>query len=51
MDTFVTFINNVGFPIAVCVYMAYRDEKLTGIINDLSITLKGIEKTLDNKEE
>ncbi len=53
MNEIITLINSVGFPIVACYYMAKRDEKTTSILRDLTVTLKGIEKTLDinNKEE
>ena len=50
MEEIVTIINGVGFPIVACFYMAKREEKLTNIINEVCITLKGIDTRLENLE-
>lgn len=50
MDEIITIINSVGFPIVACFYMAKREEKLTKIINEVCITLKGIDTRLENVE-
>ena len=50
MNEFVNLINSVGFPIVACFYMAKREEKLTTIINEVCITLKGIDTRLENVE-
>lgn len=50
MNEFLTLINSVGFPIVACFYMARREEKLSNILNEVSITLKGIDTRLENVE-
>ena len=50
MEELIPLINGVGFPIVACIYMARREEKLTSIINDVCITLKGIDTRLENLE-
>ena len=50
MDELIPLINGVGFPIVACIYMARREEKLTSIINDVCITLKGIDTRIENLE-
>lgn len=50
MDEIISIINSVGFPIVACFYMAKREEKLTEIINEVCITLKGIDTRLENVE-
>lgn len=50
MEEIVSLINSVGFPIVACFYMARREEKLTTIINEVCITLKGIDTRLENVE-
>lgn len=50
MNEIITLINGVGFPIVACIYMARRDEKTTSVLNQISITLKGMEKRLDMEE-
>lgn len=50
MEEIVTIINGVGFPIVACFYMAKREEKLTQILNDVCVTLKGIDTRLQNVE-
>lgn len=47
MDTFVNLISTTGFPIVACYYMAKREEKLSTLINDICITLKGIDTRLE----
>ncbi len=51
MQDVISLVNSVGFPIVACVYMARRDEKTTKLLQDLSVTLRGIEKVLDIKKE
>ena len=50
MDTFVDLISTTGFPIVACYYMAKREEKLSTLINDICITLKGIDTRLEIME-
>lgn len=50
MNEFISLINSVGFPIVACIYMARREEKLTNIMHEVSITLKGIDTRLENVE-
>lgn len=50
MNDIVMLINTVGFPIVACIYMARREEKLSSIINEVCVTLKGIDTRLENVE-
>lgn len=47
----VTIINNVGFPIFVCIYLVKNNEKLVNSISELTVTLKGIDTRLEILEE
>lgn len=47
----VEIINNVGFPIFVCIYLVKNNEKLIQSINELSLTLKAIDTRLDMLEK
>lgn len=47
----VNLINNVGFPIFVCIYLVKNNEKLVNSISDLTVTLKGIDTRLEILEE
>lgn len=51
MEEIVTIINNVGFPIFVCIYLVKNNEKLASSISDLNVTLKGFETRLQIMEE
>ena len=47
----VNIINNVGFPIFVCIYLVKNNEKLVNSITELTVTLKGIDTRLEILEE
>ena len=47
MEEFSTLLSNIGFPIVACYYMAKREEKLSVLINDICVTLKGIDTRLE----
>lgn len=47
----IAIINNVGFPIFVCIYLVKNNEKLVNSISDLTVTLKGIDTRLEILEE
>lgn len=47
MEDFVNLISNFGFPIVACYYMAKREEKLSILINEICVTLKGIDTRLE----
>lgn len=51
MEEIVTIINNVGFPIFVCIYLVKNNEKLVNSITELTVTLKGIDTRLQILEE
>lgn len=51
MNELITLINGVGFPIVACIYLVRRDEKQTTVLNQICITLKGMEKKLDMEEK
>ena len=45
-DFIVTFISNVGFPIAACVYLAYSNEKLRECINENTKTIESLKQMI-----
>ena len=47
MEDLTNIISSIGFPIFACVYMFKNNEKLISAINELSITLKGIDTRLE----
>lgn len=47
MENIIEIISTTGFPIVACYYMAKREEKLSSLINDICITLKGIDTRLE----
>lgn len=47
MNELMEIISSTGFPIVACFYMAKREEKLSTLINDICLTLKGIDTRLD----
>ena len=51
MENISTLISSVGFPIFACVYMFKNNEKLISVINELSVTLKGIDNRLEILEK
>ena len=51
IEQFIPIINNVGFPIFVCIYLVKNNEKLVNSITDLTVTLKGIDTRLEILEE
>ena len=47
MQELVNIISTIGFPIFACIYIFKNNEKLILVINELSITLKGIDTRLE----
>ena len=47
MQDLVNIISTIGFPIFACVYMFRNNEMLISVINELSITLKGIDTRME----
>ena len=47
MGELTNIISTIGFPIFACVYIFKNNEKLITVINELSITLKGIDTRLE----
>lgn len=47
MQEIVNVISTIGFPIFACIYIFKNNEKLISVINELSITLKGIDTRLE----
>lgn len=47
MENIIEIISTTGFPIVACYYMAKREEKLSSLINDICVTLKGIDTRLE----
>lgn len=45
-DFISTFISNVGFPIAVCVYLAYSNEKLRECVNENTKTIESLKQMI-----
>lgn len=51
MEDLANTISSIGFPIFACIYMFKNNEKLISAINELSITLKGIDTRLEILEK
>lgn len=51
INEIVNIINNVGFPIFVCIYLVKNNEKLANAITDLTVTMKGIDTRLEELEK
>ena len=51
MGELANIISSIGFPIFACIYMFKNNEKLISAINELSITLKGIDTRLEILEK
>ena len=55
MESIVTLISQVGFPIACCVYLFTQQNKLIGTLGEISTTMalmnKSIEDILKNQRE
>ena len=47
MGELTNIISTIGFPKFACVYIFKNNEKLITVINELSITLKGIDTRLE----
>jgi len=53
INVFSQLISNVGFPIAVCIYLAWSNEKLRSTIDDNTRTIESLKDliySLHNKE-
>lgn len=53
-NNLVSLVSNVGFPIAVCIYLFYSNEKLRGVIEEntkaiTALTFK-VECIINHKE-
>lgn len=51
LNEITNLINNVGFPIFVCIYLVKNNEKLVNSFTELTVTLKGIDTRLEILEE
>lgn len=47
MQDITNIITTIGFPIFACIYIFKNNEKLISVINELSVTLKGIDTRLE----
>ena len=50
LDSIITLISNVGFPIACCVVLFIQQNKLTGTLNEISRTLSVMSDRIDDIE-
>ena len=50
LDSIITLISNVGFPIACCVVLFVQQNKLTGTLNEISRTLSVMSDRIDDIE-
>lgn len=50
-DEIVQLISNVGFPIGCCIVLFIQQNKLTQTLSEISSTLQGLSKRLDDIEE
>jgi hypothetical protein len=46
VNLFAQLISNVGFPIAVCVYLAYSNEKLRECVNENTKTIESLKQMI-----
>ena len=46
ISTITQLISNLGFPIAVCIYLAYSNEKLKSCIDENSKAIASLEKII-----
>lgn len=51
MEEIVHIIQNVGFPIVACIYMAKQNKEITTSISKLNETLIGIDKRIEYMEK
>lgn len=51
MEEITNLISNVGFPIVACVFMYKSQQEMTKTINELSVTLKGIDTRIQGLED
>ena len=51
MNEFVQLIQNVGFPIIACIYMAKQNQEITKSVAKLNETLVAIDKRLEFMEK
>ena len=47
MGELTNIISTIGFPIFACIYIFKNNEKLITVINELSVTLKGIDTRME----
>lgn len=50
MEEITQLISNCGFPIVACIFMYKSQEKMIQTINELSVTLKGIDTRIQKLE-
>ena len=50
MGELTNIISTIGFPIFACIYIFKNNEKLITVINELSVTIKGIDTRLEMLE-
>lgn len=51
MNELTNLISNVGFPIVACVFMYKSQQEMSKTINELSVTLKGIDTRIQGLED
>ena len=51
MNEFVQLIQNVGFPIIACIYMAKQNQEITKSVAKLNETLVAIDRRLEYMEK
>lgn len=51
MEQLASFINTVGFPIVAFLLMYKQYEKLSLVVTDLTVTLKGIDTRIEQLEK
>lgn len=51
MEAIIMFIQEVGFPIVACIYMAKQNQDITKSISKLNETLVGIDKRIEYMEK
>ena len=54
LDTIISLVSSVGFPIAACIYLVFTTnkqiEQLTNAVNDMSIAVTTLTTKLEREE-
>lgn len=51
VNEFTTLINTVGFPIGICIYLLYSNEKLRTVLERNTSALEHLTSVIDKEKE